>query len=106
MCDYRFPNVPADLGPSYGYCDRPSAFWVQSLLSTHNSHACPQHLARIVREIEKEAAKYNILRTENTEGPDMRFLRVDSRTGQSQRITREESNYALVTVKTYTPKGR
>lgn len=117
MCDYVIRNetmdmaeiMPGGSGPVIhnAYCPRPSAFWVQSVMSTHNMHCCAQHLARIVREIETISRTYDLLDSNNNgnPGPDMRFLRKDSRTGNTNRITREESNYAHVTVKPVRVKG-
>lgn len=104
MCDYLH-TIILDGEPIRRACQRASAFWVQSLLSTHNSHACAHHLPRIVREIEKCAAQFDILKP-GTRTPDMRYARTDRKDGQSGRITREESNYARVTVKPYTGKAR
>ena len=112
MCDYvirQEPIAAAEIMPAGTgtlthnvYCQRASQFWVQSLTSTHNMHACPHHLARIVREIEKCAREYDILSPDylGTENLHPAYVRV----GQS--TTRRVANYARVTVKTYTPKGR
>lgn len=119
MCDHILRTESVDLAEimpgSWGpttynvYCQRASQFWVQSLLSTHNSHACAHHLARIVRDIEAEAKKFDLcaVNPPNTEGPDMRYARTEGPEGKlSSRVTRESSNWARVTVKPYTPRAQ
>lgn len=111
MCDYSraveidsAEIMPAGTGKLTHnvYCQRASQFWVQSLTSHHNMHACAQHLARIVREVEKGAKKYDILDPAHIgeEGYHPHYVRSE------QRMTRKEGNYAHVTVKPYAPKGK
>lgn len=92
MCDYA------------STCKRPTTFWVQSLLSTHNALTCSNHLTRTIREIEREAQKYDVMRRQDTADPDPRYSRDGYRTeGKSTLlVTKQESNYARVTVKPYT----
>lgn len=110
MCDYVMRQetidyaeyMPAGTGTGTHnvYCERAPQFWVQSLLSTHNSHACPHHLARIVREIEEAARQFDITTVDRK--PDARY----SRDSQMLKVgmTKEQSNYARVTVKPYARK--
>lgn len=88
MCGYQFPKTDK-------FCDRASAFWVQSLLSTHNMHSCPQHLARIVREIEARAWEHDITNPNRIEDPHPAYVR----DGKRVMLTMPKSNYARVTVK-------
>lgn len=106
MCDYKFPAGDTRyIDPeNQHYCQRAPQFWVQSLLSTHNSHACAHHLARIVREIEAEACKFDLCAT-GKEAPDLRYVRRERDGKVSSRVTREHSNWARVTVKPYTRKA-
>ena len=101
MCDYRFKeNDPTS------FCKRAPQFWVQSLLSTHNSLVCAHHLARTVRDIEQEARKFDLC-VVGEDAPDMRYLRKDGHDGKiSQRVTREHSNWARVTVKPYQSRSK
>ena len=111
MCDYVVRQEPIDMAeymPAGSgkqmhnvYCSRTPQFWVQSLLSQHNSHVCSHHLARTVRDIEKEARKYDLM-VVGEEEPDPRY----SRGYGGKRMTREQANYARVTVKPYAPKER
>ena len=103
MCDYRFPNKPGSTIPYF--CQRAPQFWVQSLLSTHNSHACPHHLARIVREVEEAARPFDIMAPPGTPEPDIRYA-LSGALGVVKRMTPKDANGARVTVKIYTPKGR
>lgn len=115
MCDYVMRQETIDYaeympagsgtGTHNVYCERAAQFWVQSLLSAHNMHACPHHLPRIVREVEEEARKFDLCAS-NTEGPDMRYARTEFDGTVSSRVTRESSNYARVTVKPYARKIR
>ena len=99
MCDYVFTTKTPDQGImriSETYCQRASQFWVQSLMSQHNALACTHHLARTVREIEKEARKYDVLSHEYA--PDEHYER---RNHKGEKVNRPPagSNYARVTVK-------
>jgi hypothetical protein len=108
MCDYQTLIPTTDGSPvKTRYCQRAAQFWVQSLMSTHNMLACTHHLARIIRHVEAEAAKYDIMRSQDTaaeypDGGDSRYTKPD---GRRLRMTKEDSNYARVTVKPYTRKG-
>lgn len=118
MCDYvvRTETLPmAEIMPAGTgntehriYCQRPGTFWVQSLVSTHSLTACPSHLARIVREVEKAAREYDILHPnyigqENVKEYYVRPARKVTAGGKewtvSESVTRGSSNYARVTVK-------
>ena len=111
MCDYVLREekidiaeiMPGEWGPTTQriYCKRKSTFWVQSLLSTHNMHACPHHLARIVREIDSLAAEYDIAAPESTPGgTDKRYRKFGTHPDDDgRRMTDRDANYARVTVK-------
>ena len=88
MCGYRFPK-------SGKFCERRNAFWVQSLLSTHNQHACPHHLARIVAEVEDMAYRHDITNPQRDDRPHPAYVR----DGKPARLTSPDANYARVTVK-------
>lgn len=90
MCGYQFPK-------SGEFCKRASRFWVQSLLSTHNQHCCPQHLPRIVNEIDQAARGHEITSPDRLGEVNPHYVR----DGKAFRITSRESNYARVTVKPY-----
>jgi hypothetical protein len=122
MCDYSTPVqidlaeiMPGSSGPTTHneYCKRASQFWVQSLTSTHNMHACAHHLVRIVREIEKCAQQYDVLHPDfigDARNPlYIRPPRKITANGKSwtasESLTRDSANYARVTVKPYISKG-
>ena len=108
MCDYQYPAGDTRyVDPTVPqYCQRASQFWVQSLLSTHNMHACPHHLARIVREVEKEARLFDLNHKDSRpDGTDKRFRKYGTHPDDDgRRLTGEEANYARVTVKVYDPR--
>ena len=119
MCDYSTPRkvpaaefMPAGTGTltHNEYCQRASQFWVQSTISSHNMHACPHHLARIVREVEEMARPFDIMCPPGTPEPDMRYAQYGYGDGQTEhkvkRMTPKDANGARVTVKPYAPKGR
>lgn len=106
MCDYVYTRKTPDQGitrVTESYCKRASQFWVQSTISTHNAHACPHHLARIVREIEEAARPFDILAPGITPEPDERYALTDGKSGP-KRITPYAANGARVTVKLYNGK--
>lgn len=103
MCDYVYTRKTPDQGitrVTESYCKRASQFWVQSTISTHNAHACPHHLARIVREIEEATRPFDILAPGITPEPDIRYA-VE---GKLKRMTPHQANGARVTVKLYNGK--
>ena len=110
MCDYSndytYPAVK-DMPKTTErvYCKRAPQFWVQSLLSAHNMHACAHHLARIVREIDDEAKKFDIGHLSSRAGQtDKRYRRFGTHPDDDgRRMTNRDSNYARVTVKPYAP---
>lgn len=116
MCDYQRLIATPDGSPvQTDYCNRAPAFWVQSLTSTHNMHACAQHLVRIVRSIEEAAEQYdvchpNYIGKENVQPCYVRPVRMITVNGKSRAVSesvaRESANYARVTVKPHARKAR
>lgn len=108
MCDYRYPDPKITAADGVGtlattqwkYCQRAPQFWVQSTISSHNMHACPHHLARIVRWVEEAARPFDIMCPPDTPEPDGRYA-VE---GKLKRMTPHQANSARVTVKPYTKK--